>query len=67
VDTRRFWAQVAATTYDVAPGPGKLMRWSVPEGRGHDDLMISAALVGVLDGRDWRPRVAVGRTRKDFN
>lgn len=64
--TRRYWAQVAACTYDVAPGPGKLMRWSVPEGRGHDDLLLSAALVAALDQRDWRPRMAAGRTRGDW-
>ena len=65
-DTRRFWAQVEATRYDVAPGPGKLMRWAVPAGRGHDDLIVSAALIAALDRRDWRPRVARGRTRTDF-
>ena len=65
VETRRFWAQVAATRYAVAPGPGKLMRWAVPAGRGHDDLIVSAALIGALDARDWRPRVAHGRTRTD--
>jgi hypothetical protein len=37
------------------------MSWSVPDAATHDDLLLSAALVGALDGRDWRPRVAVGR------
>jgi hypothetical protein len=55
--------QPRLTTVD--PGPGKIMRWSVPESKGHDDLLISAALVGALDDRDWRPRVAVGRQRED--
>ena len=42
------------------------MRWSVPEAKGHDDLLVSVALVGVLEGLDWRPRVAISRTRQDF-
>jgi hypothetical protein len=64
-DTATWWGQVGACTYSVDPGPGKVMRWSVPEAKGHDDLLISAALVGALDDRDWRPQVAVGRTRVD--
>lgn len=67
VDTGRFWQQVGACTYEVLPGPGKVMRWSVPETRGHDDLLVSAALVGALDSRDWRPRIATGRTRNDYD
>ncbi len=56
-----FWRQVAACTYEVRPGPGRLMSWSVPDARTHDDLLLSAALVAVLDEQDWRPRRAVGR------
>jgi hypothetical protein len=63
--TRAWWGQVRDCTYSVDPGPGKIMRWSVPEAKGHDDLLISAALVGALEERDWRPRVAVGRQRED--
>lgn len=59
--TARYWEQLRATTYETVPGPGKLLRWSVPAARGHDDLVISAALTAVLDGVDWRPRRAVGR------
>jgi hypothetical protein len=65
IDTRTFWGQVEGCEYTVDEGPGRIMRWSVPEAKGHDDLLISAALVGALDDRDWRPRVAVGRTRAD--
>jgi hypothetical protein len=38
------------------------MSWSVPDPRVHDDLLLSAALVTVLDEQDWRPREAIGRT-----
>src|SRR5690606_27787970 len=55
-----FWRQVRACTYEVRPGPGRLMSWGVPDARTHDDLLISAALCAVLDRVDWRPRVAVG-------
>ncbi|MCC7024023.1 MAG: hypothetical protein IT338_14460 [Thermomicrobiales bacterium] len=58
--TRLFRAQLAATTYATPPGPGKTLRWGVPPGRGHDDLVMSAALTAVLDGVDWRERIATG-------
>lgn len=58
--TRLLYAQLRATTYEIRNGPGNLLRWSVPESEGHDDLVMSAALVGVLDGIDMRPRIAVG-------
>jgi hypothetical protein len=58
--SRLFREQLAATTYDAPPGPGKVLQWSVPASRGHDDLVMSAALVATLDGVDWRPRVARG-------
>ncbi len=58
--SRLFWSQLAATSFEAPPGPGKVLQWSVPAGRGHDDLVMSAALAALLDGVDWRPRVAVG-------
>lgn len=58
--TALYWEQLRSTTYETLPGPGKLLRWQVPASRGHDDLVMSAALTAVLDGVDWRPRVAVG-------
>jgi hypothetical protein len=59
-DTRNFWQQVEACTYEVAPGPGRQLRWSVPNQQVHDDLLMSAALVAVMDDMDWRPRKAMG-------
>ncbi len=58
---RLFRAQLAACRYSVLPGPGKLLRWSVEDATLHDDLLISAALVAVLDRLDWSPRTARGR------
>lgn len=58
--SRLFRSQLAATSFDAPPGPGKVLQWSVPAGRGHDDLVMSAALAALLDGVDWRPRVARG-------
>jgi hypothetical protein len=58
--SRTYWYQLRACTYEVLPGPGRLLRWNVPAGRGHDDLLISAALTARLDQIDWRPRMARG-------
>src|SRR5215204_5882827 len=58
--TRIYRHQLAACTYEVLPGPGKLLRWSVPASRGHDDLLISTALTARLDVIDWRDRTARG-------
>jgi hypothetical protein len=63
--TRLYRAQLAATTYEMLPGPGKRLRWSVPPGRGHDDLVVSAALAATLDDIDWRSRTARGLTRAE--
>jgi hypothetical protein len=59
-DTREFHAQLRATTFQVLNGPGNVLRWSVPEADGHDDLVISAALVAALDEMNLRPRLARG-------
>jgi hypothetical protein len=58
--TRIYRHQLAACTYELLPGPGKLLRWSVPASRGHDDLLISTAMTARLDQIDWRPRLARG-------
>jgi hypothetical protein len=58
---RRFWQQLEACRYTVLPGPGKLLRWGVDDPRIHDDLLMSLALVTVLDRDDWQPREARGR------
>jgi hypothetical protein len=55
-----FWRQVTACRYQVRPGPTRLLSWEVPDARTHDDLLISSALVAVLDEQDWRPRTARG-------
>lgn len=60
-----FWQQVEACTYEVRPGPGRLISWAVPDPRTHDDLLISAALAAALDQFDWRPRTAKGRIDHD--
>lgn len=64
-DTHWFWRQVAACTFTVRPGVGRQMAWSVPDPETHDDLLMSAALVGVLDDHDWRSRVARGVTSSE--
>ena len=56
-----------ACQYEIGTGPGKRMKWGCWEApaydglvaRGHDDLLISAALVAVLDKLDV-PGDAVG-------
>lgn len=55
-----FWRQLSYCEMEVLPGPEHAMRWGVPDGRQdaegaavHDDLVLSAALVSVLDGREW--------------
>jgi hypothetical protein len=66
-DTRQFWYEVEACKYEIRPGPQKAMRWGVWEApaydglvaRGHDDLLISAALTAILDELDV-PGDAVG-------
>ncbi|MDF3041696.1 MAG: hypothetical protein K0Q71_4402 [Thermomicrobiales bacterium] len=58
--TRIYRHQLAACTYEVLPGPGKLLRWSVPASRGHDGLLSSTALTARLDALDWRDRTARG-------
>jgi hypothetical protein len=58
--TRIYRHQLAACTDEVLPGPGKMLRWSVPANRGHDDLLISTALTARLDQFDWREWTARG-------
>ena len=40
---REFWRQVDEARYQVTPG--RLMRWGVPEARGHDDYLSALALL----------------------
>ena len=64
---RQFWYEVEACQYEITPGPAKRMRWGVWESpaydgliaRGHDDLLISAALCTIVDKLE-HPGDAVG-------
>lgn len=58
--TAEYRRQLREVTFRTSLGPGKLMQWSVPAGRGHDDLVMSAALVVALEGVDLRGRIARG-------
>ena len=58
--TAEYWRQLREVTFDISPGPNKLMRWSVPAGCGHDELVMSAALVVALETVDLRSRIARG-------
>jgi hypothetical protein len=56
-----FFRQCEAAQSEILEGPGKLMRWSVPDGTRdprtgdliHDDLLISASLCSQLDLLPW--------------
>ena len=58
--TRIYRHQLSACTYEVLPGTGKVLRWSVPASHGHDDLLMSTALTARLDAINWRDRTARG-------
>jgi hypothetical protein len=52
--------QYAACEAEVLPGPRKLMRWGVPDGRRdenglliHDDIPVTDSLTAILDKLDW--------------
>ncbi|MFZ6029866.1 MAG: hypothetical protein ACOYYS_19300 [Chloroflexota bacterium] len=53
--------QMQACQYEIIPGPGKLMKWSVPETARdqvtgeliHDDVLLSTAMVALLDAYTW--------------
>jgi hypothetical protein len=44
-----FWSQVGKAQLEVRPGPGRLCSWGVPACEGHDDVLVSAALVAELE------------------
>jgi len=56
-----YFQQLIATQFQIVPGPDKKIQWSVPEGTRdlasgeliHDDLVLSAALLSVLDDQTW--------------
>jgi hypothetical protein len=53
--------QLEYCQYSILEGPGKIMRWGVPDGTRdhhtgelvHDDYILSAALVSLLDHETW--------------
>ncbi|MBX3068874.1 MAG: hypothetical protein KF883_00100 [Thermomicrobiales bacterium] len=58
--TAAFSAQLRSIEYDVANATSKQVRWGTPAHRGHDDLVMSAAMTALLDDYDYRPRIARG-------
>ena len=55
-----FYKQLSAVSYEVSVGPERAIRWGVTEGTRdaegtliHDDLVLSAAMVAVLDEQEW--------------
>jgi len=56
-----FWQQLESCQSKILEGPGRMIRWGVPDGTRsietgeliHDDLVISAALCSVLDQQTW--------------
>jgi hypothetical protein len=62
-----YFKQLSFCQYEALPGPGKTLRWGVPDGTRdplsgefvHDDLVMSAALAAVLDRQEW-PRATAG-------
>ena len=56
-----FWQQVSHCMNEVRIGPGRLMRWGVPDGTRdsltgdliHDDQLISSSLCAILDEQEW--------------
>jgi hypothetical protein len=51
----QFWREVDACSYQVQEGPGKRLRWGVDDPAVHDDALMSAALVAVIDRLEWKP------------
>ncbi len=56
-----FWEQVEFCESRVLSGPGRTVRWGVPDGTRnpatgdlvHDDLLVSAAMCSLLDSQEW--------------
>ena len=70
-----FLTQCTLCRYEVLPGPGKTLRWGVPDGQRHpqsgqpvhDDLLLSAALCAVLDGQEWSRGEAVSEVVEGYD
>lgn len=56
-DTRQFWREVAECEFEVLPGAGQRMRWGVADPAVHDDMIVSLALVSMLDEVEWSVEV----------
>ena len=56
-----FLRQLEFCQYEVTSGPGRALKWGVPDGSRdpangealHDDLVLSAALASLLDEQNW--------------
>jgi len=56
-----YFQQLEFCQYEIIPGPDKKIKWSVPDGTRdpatgefiHDDLVISAAMLSLLDDQPW--------------
>ncbi len=56
-----FQRQMDFCRSEILPGPGKLMRWGVPDGTRdrasgepvHDDDLITSAMCAILDRMEW--------------
>jgi len=57
VEWRQFWREVEAADYEIVEGPNKRMRWGVADPAVHDDLLMPAALVAVLDRETRAPHL----------
>ena len=60
--TQRFIAEMKGCVFTMTDGPGKLVSWGAPPGRGHDDLAVSAVMTAELDKFNHKPRIARGRS-----
>ena len=70
-DAQAFWRECSYCAYSIPEGEGAIdrrLRWGVPDGQRdsatgepvHDDRLVAAALVSVLDDQDWDVYVGGG-------
>ena len=59
-----YWSQLSSIHYEIADGPGKSMKWEAKH--GHDDLVMSAALVSELESLKVVSRQACGIAENDM-
>ena len=63
LESREFWHEVGECRYEVRPS--RLMSWSVPESRGHDDFLAALALVPVAAAKATPPAASTVIAAKD--